>query len=170
MVTKKKQYNRRKNFVAIPFNVQLPLATLTDETVVKTDIFASNLTRGLFNISVDSTWAIRGLTAGEGPINVGWSHNDLSVAEIKENLDAEMFDPSNIIAREHSRRPVRRSGVFQGLTALDVISNGDIIRTPLRFTTDIGHQMAYWAMNKSGATLTTGAIIEAQGVLYGRWI
>ncbi len=169
-MVKKKQYNRRKNFQAFPFNVQLALLALADETVLKANLFVSDLIRGLFNISVDATWAVRGLTAGEGPINVGWAHNDLSIVEIKENLDVEMFDPSDIIARERSRRPVRKSGVFQGLTAVEVISNGNIIRTPLRFTTDIGHQIVFWGMNKSGANLTTGAVIEIQGTLYGRWI
>ncbi len=167
---KKKQHSRRKNFQAIPFNVQQGLLTLADETVLLQALLSAAVARGLFLISIDATWAIRGLTAGEGPINVGYAHDDLSVTEVNEALNAELSDPSDIIQRERARRPVRRAGVFHGLATNEVINNGAPFRTTLKFTIDDGHNIAIFALNRSGAALTTGAVIEIEGTIYGRWI
>ncbi len=83
-----------------------------------------------------------------------------------------MVDPSDIIARERASRPVRRAGVFpiESVTAGNsVLADGRQIRTPLRFSMSIGKDLKYYAFNQSGATLTTGAVLEVQGVIYGRW-
>ncbi len=164
-----KRHNRRKNFVAIPFDVSITLGTLASELALKTAIFASALTRGLFCISADVYWSTDELTTTDGPLLVGIAHDDLTVAEIVEALNAELSDPSDIIQRERARRPVRRSGMFSGLTSHQTLNNGNVIRTTLKFSVHDESNLAVFCMNKSGATLTTGAFIKAVGVLFARW-
>ncbi len=163
------KHNRRKGFQAIPFTDQLPLITLGNDLVLAQAPIAAFAGKSFFGISVDTLWGIRGLTAGEGPITVGWAHGDLSTTEIAEALVAEVNDPSDIIARERARRPVRRAGIFSAITVDQTLNDGTLIRTPLRFSISIGKTLVFWAMNQSGAALTTGAILEVQGVVYGRW-
>ncbi len=123
----------------------------------------------IFVISVDSTWNIRTLTAGEVPIVVGFAHSDLTVTEIAEALQAELTDPDDIIAKERSRRPVRTVGSF-GENAVDMsLNDGKMLRQKIKFSVGDGHSLDLFAFNRSGGSLTTGALIELTGVLYGRW-
>ncbi len=163
------KHNRRKNFVAIPFDVAITLGTLANETVVKQTIFASALTRGLFCISADIGWSLDDFTANEGPVFVGVAHDDLTVLEIFEALNAELSDPSDIIQRERARRPVRRSGYFPGLNVREVINDGAPLRTTMKFSVHDESNLALYALNKSGAAFTTGAFVKATGVLFARW-
>ncbi len=164
-----KKHNRRKNFAAIPFDATITLSTLANETVITGGILTAGVTQKLFCLSSDVWTSISWNTTGEGPLLVGFAHDDLSVAEIAEALNAELNDPSNIIQRERGRRPVRKTGIIPGVLANEVLNNGDKIRTPLKFTIHDGHNLNFWAMNKSGATLTTGSILRFQGTLFGRW-
>ncbi len=165
-----KRGRNRRGFVAIPFSGSISLSTLTNGTVVESDLFSATLGEDLYCISIDGLWSIRDLTPGEVPIHVGYSHDDLAVGEIAEALDAELTDPDDIIARERARRPVRACGVFaRGVVADMEINDGKMLRTPLRFSAGDGHNVAMWARNRSGATLTTGAVVTCDGVLYGRW-
>ncbi len=159
----------RKNFVAIPFTNSFPLLTLADATVLAGGTTTA-LGEDLFIISVDLYASIRGLTSGEVPLFVGFAHNDLTVTEIKEALSANLANPDDIIQKERSRRPVRRAGQFgrSGFTDLD-LNNGVVVRVPIRFTVGNSFELDIWVLNESGAALTTGATIEYQGVIYGRW-
>ncbi len=162
--------NRRKNFVAIPFDTSLTLLTLANETVLQNGIFGSSLGEDLFVISIDCYWALRGGTTGEVPIGVGFSHSDLTVAEVAECLGAELTDPDDIIQRERARRPVRRAGMFGlGASTGKELNNGVAVRTKMRMSVGDGHNVNCWARNQFGASLTTGAIVEVHGTLYGRW-
>ncbi len=109
-------------------------------------------------------------TAGQGPIYVGICHSDLTVTEVREALQAEMTDPDDIIAKERSRRPVRKLGVFKSIDLDDTINDGMPLRKKIRFAVGDGHNLQLWAFNRSGAALTTGSIITALGTLYGRWL
>ncbi len=160
---------KRSGFVAIPFNVQAPLAALADETVVLQDILSAALVRDLYVISIDCAWYMRGHTATEGGFNFGWAHNDLTVAEVSEALNAEMADPGDIIARERARRPVRRAGAFLGNAIIETVFDGRQERVRMKFTIGEGHNLAAWFLNRSGGTFTTGTIVEMNGVIYGRW-
>ncbi len=169
MARKRKRGKNRRGFVAIPFSGSLSLATLVDESVLITSLFGSNFGEDIFVISIDSLWAIRDLTSGETPIEVGFAHGDLQVSELIATLVVELTDPDDIIAREVARRPVRRAGVF-GASGTDLVLNdGKHIRTTMKISIGDGHNVSVWAANRSGATLTTGAIVEFSGTLYGRW-
>ncbi len=157
----------RKGFVAIPFTDAITLGTLASGTVLKMDNPIVP-TEDLFVISVDTTWTIRNLTAGEGPLPIGWAHNDLTVTEIGESIDATMLNPNDIIARERSRRPVRKAGTFHGLSSEESLNDGMPVRTKCKFSVGETGLTAYVA-NRSGANLTTGAIILLNGTIYGRW-
>ncbi len=159
----------RKNFVAIPFTGQNVLGTLGSETVLAINLFDAVFGEDIFVISVDILSTIRGLTAGEAPIEIGFAHGDLSVGEIAEALDAELTDPDDIIAKERARRPVRRIGIFGGSGTEQVLNDGNPKRVTVKFSVGDGFFLNHWARNHSGSVLTTGAVVEFQGTLYGRW-
>ncbi len=159
----------RKNFVALPVSAQLTLGTLAANTVLTANLIAT-LTEDLFVISADLTWALLAHTAGEGPIEVGVAHGDLSVAEILEAVAAAPTGPGDIIQNERSHRPVRQSGAFPGLNTDEVIAQGSKVRTRCKFLVSDGVAFNAYALNRSGGTLTTGALVRVSGNLYGRWI
>ncbi len=159
-----------KGFVAIPFQVRAALSTLTDGTVIKFDCLPSDLGEDLWVNSIKASLVLRGNTATEGPIYVGYAHDDLSVTEISEALAAEQTDPDDIIANERAKRPVRVAGVFHGLSTNEALNDGRPLKTKCRWSEGSGaHRIALWARNQSGATLTGGQIVEAIGTVFGRW-
>ena len=165
----KRKNNRRKNFVAIPYTQALALSTLADAIVLTADLLAGSFLEDFFCISLDMMCSLRGLTAGETPIGFGVAHGDLSVTEIAEALSANLLEPDNIIQRERARRPVRRVGTFGEVDSDQTFNNGNPKRQALRFSVGSGHALVLWVQNRSGATLTTGAQVRAEGTLYGRW-
>ncbi len=168
--TTQRTRKRTKDFVAIPFRIAgLALATLGDGTVLIQNALGGNFGEDFFFISADILWSILGLTATEGPIAVGITHGDLTVGEVAEALDAELLTPDNIIQNERNRRPVRRSGVFDGLNSNQSLNDGKMIRTKGKFSVGNDHFLGLWVRNLSGGTLTTGAKLQAQGTIYGRW-
>ncbi len=169
-MSKHKRRGRRGGFQAIPYTAQLSLSTLADNTVLTGNFLGGTFVEDFYCVSVDALWSINGLTAGEVPIEAGFNHGDLSVTEIGEALDAEILDPSDIIARERARRPVRRAVKFsEGAATEMVINNGTEVRTPLRFMVNDGKAIQFWVANRSGGALTTGSRVEISGTLYGRW-
>ncbi len=169
---RKAKYNRRRNFVAIPFTAEFVLGTLADDTVLFGNLLGSAFGEDIFVISIDGLWGQQNPTLTEGPIEFGFAHGDLSAAEIREALVAELTNPDDIVAREHARRPVRRVGQFNDSSSAGSViqfNNGNIKRTPLRFSVGNGFQITTWVFNKSGAALTTGQTIHIAGTLFGRW-
>lgn len=145
------------------------MLTAADEAIVKNALTGSNFGEDFFVVSVIASWAERGGTVGEGPITVGVAHGDLTETEIAEWSVAELTDPDDIIQKERSRRPARKVGAFPGLAANEVLNHGDQIRTGVKFSIGDGHAIVAWAANRSGAPLTTGMVIDINGVIYGRW-
>ncbi len=156
-------------FRAVPFTIELALSTLANEIVIATNVFGSNSTRQSYIISVDAVYGMRGHTAAEGPIEVGYAHGDYSVTEIKEALEAgASFDPGNKVAQEQARRLVRSVGLFNGLATDENLQDGAKIRRTIKFAISQGFNLAFWAKNKNGAPLTTGSTIEVSGTAYMR--
>ncbi len=160
---------RSRGIVAIPFTGNITLSTLANGVVIKGSLFTNAFDNAFFAVSMDATWSIRDLAAGESPIDVGVGLNDYSVGEIAEKLNAdEMNIRLNQIAVEQGRRKIRRVGVFTGVD--ETLENGVKIRTPLRFTIPEGGNLVPWARNSSGvANLATGSIVQIFGTLFGRW-
>ncbi len=157
------------SFRAVPFSIQLATGALGAETVIKVDVFASNSTRDSWITSIDYTASIRDHTAGEGPLQIGFAHDDYTVAEIKECLESgASFDPGNKIAQEQSRRLVRAAGIFSGAAAFESLYDGRPKRRKIGFLVSQGFNLAFWIKNNDGAALTGGGIVEISGTAYMR--
>lgn len=164
---KRRNYNK---FVAIPFQSTITLGTLADQTALLSSLLGAELAEDLFVLSIDGEWSVRQNALDDGPVSVGFCHNDYDVAEIAENLTIEISDPGNKIAQERSRRLIRKAGTFSMATVGQSLANGRPIRTKMKFLIDNGHGPGMWAFNHSGSGLTTGGVIHCWGTIYGRWI
>ncbi len=158
--------------VVIPFQTEVTLATLANNAAIS--VAAITFGEDLFILSIDATWTLISLDVGETPIAVGFSHGDLSDAEVVEALQAALSDPDDIIAKERSRRPVRHSGNLaegSAISGADVpLEDGHVVRTRMKFSIGDGHSLDIWAQNRSGAAnLTGGMIVKCEGKIYGRW-
>ncbi len=165
-----KRYFRNRNFAVIPIDFEVNLAALA-AGVVKLSALSA-LAQQHYAISCDLMWTIEDLTAGEVPIVVGLASGDLSATEVKECLEASPTSASDRIPKEQATRPVRRAGVFNaqdpGATHM-VLRNGASFRTKLGIVQSDGVDLNVFAHNKSGATLTTGALLSCFGTLYINW-
>ncbi len=54
--------------------------------------------------SIEGTWALRGLTAGEGPIIFGVANADYTDAEIEECLEQATTRPGDLVDKEKANR------------------------------------------------------------------
>ncbi len=154
-------------FQALPVNANLDLATLANATVAGVNL--TGLADDYWLQSADLSWTMDGHTAGEGPILVGIASGDLSVAEVKEAINAVPTSRSDRVAREHASRPVRRVGQFDGAAAGEKLFDGAVKRTPGKIYCAEGDEIIAWAFNGSGAPLTDGTNIRIYGTLYGSW-
>ncbi len=175
-----KNKRRRKSgkLVAIPFEGGLALAGTTDGSVISQGS-TSGFAREFYAVFCDIAGYVRDLTAGEGaPSTFVVGHSDYTPTEILEYLEAENVDPGDMIKQEHARRKIRKVGQFRPLggaaaaTSLQVQNRdgGPMSRVPLKFTLSEGNSLEVSWWNRSGATLTPGATMDYDGVLYGRWI
>ncbi len=150
----------------------IALSTLGSETVIKGSLITgpSTLDQRVYWLSFKGYITIDGLTPGEGALEVGVAHDDLTVAEIAEALDANDADADDIIARERRRRPVRQWGIFAGKDASEYLNNETSYDKSykIRFSTGRDLEPAIWVRNHSLATLTTGAVVKVFGKLWGR--
>lgn len=163
---------RDRNFVAINFNASIDPQGLGNNAGALTSIIG-NLAEDLHVVSVDATWSLISAVVNEGPLQVGFSHSDLTIAEVIECLDVEMTDPDNRIDAERAGRPVRKVGMLREVgTAVEGVqlNHGEPIRTKFRFSVGNGHTIKAWTVNRGGATISSvGQIIEVDGTIYGRW-
>lgn len=167
-MVKRKSRKRNNKFFVLPVSSQVTLGTATSGTVVQGA--TSTLARECLILSAKLMWSWRGFTAGEGPIQIGLVHNDLTVAETAEALDATPGQPSDIIEREQASRPVRQVGFASIIEPSGVLSDGRLMKTKLMIKLDDGFSINLWARNISGAQLTTGGIVLANGHLFGVWL
>ncbi len=156
--------------VKIPFNTSLALATLADAVVLQANVAGGTFAEDFRVTSIRSTWTMRGATPDEGPIMLGYNHGDYTVTEVKENIESQGLSPAGKIEREQANRLVRQIGAFQGAGQDKVLNDGKPIRTKLNWIIQDGIGLEFFAMNQSGAILTTGSIIELFGTMYGFWI
>ncbi len=169
MAKGKAKGRRRSRLAVINVNENITLATLADGAAISVD--SDPFGREYYLISADLYWMLDGGTSGQGPIIIGLAHNDYTDVEIAENLNQTgMEDPGDKIAQEQGRRLVRRSGQFANGVDNEVLNDGRVKRTKCGWVITDGFSLAFFAQNKSGATLTTGASVKVSGKLYGRWV
>ncbi len=159
---------RDARFVAIPFNAEISVSTLANNTFIVGAVMGT-AGEDMFVISVDCLWTLKDIVAGEGPMMVGFSHGDLSVAELAAWADASLTDPDDIISKEAARRPARKVGVFSCLNTDEVLNDGRQIRSRIKISIGDGHSLGFWALNRSNAAFTGDRVLEIEGTAFCRW-
>ncbi len=142
------------------------LATLANVTVVAGALVGT--ADGAYRLmSTRLVWSLKSSTAGDGPIVVGLAHNDYTVGEIKEAIEAgSAISIGNKVANEQAGRLVRIVGIFPGLSTDEVLNDGRPVKTKLNWAIPIGSSVNVFAYNDSGATLAGGAIVDATGPMW----
>ncbi len=162
VATKRKTRRKfRGTFRAVPVFPALPLSTLgTKDVVAATLINAS--TDAYRMTSIDGVWSVVGLTAGEGPIQVGIARGDYTAAEIEEALEAATaVDLGDLLAQEKANRMVRKIGICSQQEP--ILNGGRMVKTKLNWPVAIGDQPKIWAYSLFAGTLTTGAVAHFSG-------
>ncbi len=162
MARKRNRRKRGRNWLKGSVLEGLPLSTLAASTLVAADMSAVN--ERTYAASAWLLWSNRGITAGEGPVRVGLAHSDYTTAEIEEYLEqTDSWNEGNLVAREVASRKIREVGVFANESTEEVLNDGKMIKTALRWILLQGQTVQVWAYNASGATLTTGQVVGAAG-------
>ncbi len=165
----KRKGRKRTPLVPLKFVVDLPLLTAADNGGVATGTLAA-LEQGFEVISTDLTAVLRDLSAGEGPIEFGLAAAAYTVAEIIEALDASPIQQYGT-EMERSKRSVRSYGKFEGAVDSQAsLNDGLPVRRKMFLRLFPGAASPkVWAVNRSGAPLTTGGVVEVSGTHWGRW-
>ncbi len=166
----KKRRRSSRNFTTARLAASKALSTLGSATLIGSNLLNAS-DSDYRAISVDLYWALNEGTVGEGPISVGLAHGDYSDGEIEECIEQlSSMARGDKIAQEQNNRLVRMVGVFTPNTGTDQkLNDGKLIRTRLNWHITTGKTIKIWAYNNTASTLTTGAVVAVQGVLYARW-
>lgn len=158
---------KKSNLKVVRQSNGLALSTLADQTVIKADL--TDVDREQFLLSAKGVYTLAGLTEGEGPIMIGFAHGDYTTAEIAECISATgSWASADQIAQEQARRKVRIIGEFSGNETDEVLNDGLKVKTVLKFMLQEGQNLALWAMNRSGGSLTTGAVLKGDYQVFMR--
>ncbi len=143
----------------------LPLLTLASLDVLGETLNNSNVDKPTRVMSVDVLFSLNGMTALEGPVDVGLSHSDYTDAEVEQALEATgSWASDDKIAREQSNRLVRRVGQLDA--EHDELNDGKPVRVRLNWALASGSTIRYWARNVGSGALTTGAILTFNGTAW----
>ncbi len=141
------------------------LATLGSDTALTAPLSGGTSSAPMRIVTVKATWNMNNLTAGEGPITVGYAHGDFSVTEIKECLEAAAaIDVGNMIAREQADRKIRIIGTIDAEDSS--LNDGKPVKTRLNWFFNAGRTLNMFAFNESTSPLTTGSSIKVAGDLW----
>jgi len=160
--------HNRKGFRAMKVDLEDTLLTLADEAYVGADL-ATTVDRTVYLMSLKITAALRGLTAGEGPLHLIVAHsnyNDTQVIEWFQSVGS--WDSGDMITGERSRRKCRLIGTFSGNDTEEVLNDGRPFKVKLGFPVQDGETLQFGIYNESTAALTTGASVMVKGMAFGR--
>lgn len=156
-----KKPKRRFNLRRVRLTPEIALLTLATDTALAATMVGTAVS-SYRCASVSGTWTLSALTAGEGPITVGISHGDYSVAEIKECIEAgSSIDPGDKTQQERANRLIRIVGTMTGANAS--LNDGRPVKTKLNWFIPVGQHINMFAFNESVSTLTTGANVKFTG-------
>ncbi len=155
--------NRYKGYRKLPFTVTIAGGTVAADDVTS-QVLAEILTEERRILSVEASYAMRGLTAGDGPASIGIAHSDYTAAEIEEALEATgAWDEGDKVAQEQAKRLVRDIGILtEEETA---INDGQPVKTRLNWRVATGDTLQFWLRNR-GIQFTTGMEVTVQGWLH----
>ncbi len=163
MAKKASRNRRRMSLRRVRVTPELALVTLASDTALIVSMTPAAPSTYRF-MSLIATWAIEGLTQGEGPITVGLAHGDYTVAEIKECLESiASIDQGDKVAQERANRLIRIVGVLRSDPSGSRLNFGEPIKTRLNWLVTIGDTVKLFAYNESTGALTTGAVLHCQG-------
>ncbi len=166
-MAKKAPRKRRFNLRRVRFSTELALATLGSDTALTVSLTGAG-DHAYRAVVIKGSWNQTGLTAGEGPVTVGYAHSDYTVAEIKECLEAfAAISQGDKIAQEKAGRIVRTVGTFRS-EANNALNDGKPISTRLNWLMAIGDSINMFCFNEEQGALSTGALINHQGDLWVR--
>lgn len=164
----KHNYRRKTRLIKGVVDEALVLGTLAATTLIG-GAYDDSVTDRAFLISHDAIWFLRGGSALEGGVLVGFAHSDYSDAEIEAFIENQgSWDEGDLIGQEIGKRKIRIVGQFPGLGEDQVLKNGVSIKTPCKFILNSGDSLRLWAYNLTGAALTTGAILTNSGHVWLR--
>ncbi len=165
-MVKHKKGRRKFNLRKVRYEAQDPLLT-TGNRAVATSGLTGTSANAYRAVSLKGTWTLNANTPGEGPYHFGYAHSDYSDAEIKEWFESQLaIDQGDKIAQEKANRLIRQVGSFTGELASEKFNEGRVYKTRLNWAIGIGDAVNVWVYNDSGASLTTGTLVDAQGVLW----
>ncbi len=165
MAKKRRASKRRFNLRRIRVTPEQALGTLASDTVVRTGITGGTSTTTMRVKSVKATWSLTGLTAGEGPISVGYAYDDYSVTEIKECLEAATnLDLGDKVEQEKANRLVREVGILT--SEQPQLNDGMPVSTKLNWLFPAGAKLNWFAYNNSTGALTTGSVLHLDGNMW----
>ncbi len=105
------------------------------------------------------------MTAGEGPLTIGYAHPDYTVTEIKECLEAQAaIDLGDKVAQERSNRLIRVIGMIDAEN--DVLNDGMPVTTKLNWVMPAGQTPNLFVFNESTGPLTTGSSVKLAGDMW----
>ncbi len=153
----------------------ITLSTLANNVLIKQ---ASPLAIGedFRLIKMEISAHIVDLTTTEVPIHLYVVDDELSVSEIAEAIVAGgPLDRNDRVAREQAERPVFLLGSFNPGAGthgslLGAKAQEGIVEKTIRWTFSNPEGWSIAAMNQSGATLTTGAVIRFVAKYFGVWL
>ncbi len=152
----------------------ITLATLASKTVVKQDA-ALVMAEDFRMIKVRSFIHLHGgtFTDNDGPLIIGIANDELTVAEIKECLEANgPLNRNDRIPEERSMRAVFELAMLQFVEGGAVVQQ--IVETPLesiiRWTFSNPEGWTWFAYNFGGSALATGGVIKLRNKYFGVWV
>jgi len=141
---------------------RLSLGTLATQTVLTTGLTGTSDAQYRL-VSVKATWSLINGTLADGPITVGFAHNDYTITEIKECLEsATSISPGNKQFQERANRWVRVVGTLGG-AGKSTLNDGMPLSTRLNWAIQIGSAVNVFAYNESAGGLTTGSVLDVVG-------
>ncbi len=166
-MAKKPSQRRMGKYMKGRVDENLSLGTLAPVTLIS-DTFDEVVDEETRITSIVASWALELLTAGQGPIEVGYAHSDYTDAEIEEVLEnTDSWTRGDKISQERAKRLVRSVGIF-GSGSADgeeiTLNNGLPVKTKLNWALTTGQTIKFWAFNRSGSAIsTTVPVVRLQG-------
>ncbi len=173
MGRKRRRRGKDPNFISIPFTQGISLGAMTSNQILE-GILLDTLLQPLRVISVDVGFRLESETNEDIVLDFGLNHAAYTVTQIGECIDARPVSRDDKVAIEQSNRLVRPVGtVYHNSTSTedaDLWDDGRLHRIRLNWRIGQPESLAYYVVNRSAATLSTGAVVTMTGTAYCRWI
>jgi len=172
-MAKKRGRRNRRNFVALPIEGTVAVNLLPAYEASADELTSSDYSEDLYLMSADLLISIRNVTAGEGPIEFGVCHSDVTQAQLAAYLNSSgNVDPDDLDAIALARwgKYIRRLGYLSCITSDETVNNGMMKRYKIKMKIGNDHQLYAWAFNRTNAQMSDAGNLLFNGTAYGRWL